>query len=189
MRFGAGACKHMHAVMLEQNASTVARVRTAQGEVGYKTQDGERGILLSRDPDRPTTVARGCRSHQEGAVPLGRSLPPGMRPPLRRRGSLLSHRRPMLVGACVQGVSGEGSYDLVAGYRSSTQARRSFRPCLRGNATSSRRKRVCFSSPVFASRSQTDRHSKASKTLRRSAVNHRGGPLLPPGVTATQTLD
>ena len=32
-------------------------------------------------------------------------------------------------------------------------------------------------------------HSKASKTLRRSAVNHRGGPLLPPGVTATQTLD
>ena len=32
-------------------------------------------------------------------------------------------------------------------------------------------------------------HSKASKTLRRSAVNHRGGPLLLPGVTATQTLD
>ena len=32
-------------------------------------------------------------------------------------------------------------------------------------------------------------HSKASKTLRRSVVNHRGGPLLPPGVTATQPLD
>lgn len=32
-------------------------------------------------------------------------------------------------------------------------------------------------------------HPKASKTLRRSAVNHRGGPLSPTGVTATQMLD
>ena len=32
-------------------------------------------------------------------------------------------------------------------------------------------------------------HPKASKTLRRSAVNHRGGPLSLTGVTATQMLD
>ena len=32
-------------------------------------------------------------------------------------------------------------------------------------------------------------HPKASKALRRSAVNHRGGPLSLTGVTATQMLD
>jgi len=38
-------------------------------------------------------------------------------------------------------------------------------------------------------RSQKPSLSLSLKTLRRSAVNHRGGPLLPPGVTATQTLN
>ena len=75
-------CKHC---LLEQNASTAGRVRRAQGEVAYKTQGGERAVLLARDPGRATTVSRGRGSHEEGAVPLGRSLPPGMRAPLRRR--------------------------------------------------------------------------------------------------------